>query len=113
MDPNSKEEKWINSAIDNLPPPFMIFGKKTEVNPLEDFWMAKLESIEKQYNEHIVQLERSLLSNRVSRRHLYHKDARIIKLKTDLNEKSGKVVNLSKQTDRLQKNLTQQKYKVR
>jgi predicted RNase H-like nuclease (RuvC/YqgF family) len=113
MDPKSETEKLIASTLDNLPQPFMIFGKKTEPNALEDFWMNKLECIEKQYNEHVVKLERSLLANNANKRQLVHKNVQINRLREILIEKKDKLESLGEKAKKLEQNLCLQKYNVR
>lgn len=109
---NDPVEKAISHTIDNLHQPYLIFGKKKDHSPLEEFWMNKLESIESQYDKHIVKIQRSLLDNRASRRRLMKKDEQITNLKTVLDEKTFKVEKLSAEQSKLKQELSLKSFKV-
>ncbi len=101
------------SALESvLPQSYMIFGKKKDHNPLEEFWMNKIESIESQYDKHIIKLERTLLDNKANKRRLIRKDGEITNLKSSLEDKTNKVEKLSKEKTKLQNELSLKSYKV-
>jgi len=112
MEKFAASEKLISETLDNLPQPFMIFGKKKDHNSVEEFWMNKLECIEKQYEEHIVKLERSLLADRVKRRQLVQKSETVNRLRGVLNEKKEQLQTLGDQAAKLEQHLTTEKYNV-
>ncbi|CAL8082475.1 unnamed protein product [Orchesella dallaii] len=108
-----EEDKIANQILDELPPSFMVFGSKKELDPLEEFWMNKLSNIEKQYDLHIVDLERKLLSDRSQRRTLKKQTTKIVKLEEVLQEQTEEIERLRSKTGIMSEKLKQKAYEVK
>lgn len=107
-----EEDKIANEVLEDLPPSFLVFGTKKDLDPLEEFWMNKLSTIEQQYDQHVVELERKLLTDRAQRRSVKKQSAKITKLKEDLKEQTSEIASLKSKTGVLKGQLKEKDFEV-
>lgn len=109
---NIEEDNIANKVLEGLPPTFMVLGKKKELDPVEEFWMSKLTNIERQYDEHIVDLERRLLNDRANKRSIRKQVQKISGLKDELLDQSTDFERLKLKSAGLSKELKKKEFEV-
>jgi predicted RNase H-like nuclease (RuvC/YqgF family) len=92
-----------------------IVGKKTagkSVMEIEDFWMARLQSIENQYDQHVVQLERKLLDQKRNSRIVTSLQQHNARLQDQVTQGSTQAMALTRKLETLQSDLKDTQKKV-
>lgn len=112
MEDNIEEDKIANEVLEGLPPSFMVFGTKKELDPLEEYWMNKVSNIEQQYDQHVIEIERKLLNDRATKRSVKKQAVKLSKLKEEFTEQATEVERLRVQKGSLDSRLKEKEYEV-
>jgi len=91
----------------------VVIGKHTERNEMEEFWMEKLTLLEKQYDEHMIRLQKSVFDYRVNAALVRKKEEQMQEMRKKLEENKMFNEKLLEEKEKLSKKLTSAAYEVK